>query len=398
MAQKTILLIVTGSIAAYKSLDLIRKIRSGGVAVRCVLTKAAQQFVTPFAASALSENPVYDDLWSLKDESEMGHIRLSREADLVVVAPASADIIAKMAAGLADDLASATLLASNKPIVVAPAMNTQMWNNPATQRNIKQLQKDGVKIIAPASGELACGEVGVGKMAEVDVIAQEIISTLHTQTYILSNCTAVVTAGATFEPIDPVRFLGNHSSGKQGYAIAEELAAAGAKVTLISGRTSLPDPVGVQVVRVTTALEMLAATEKNLPADIAVCAAAVADFRPKVVAESKIKKSEKTAPPVIELVENPDILKTISSHAKRPQIVVGFAAETENLLENARGKLLQKKCDLIVANDVAGGKVFEDDANEVWLVSYNTQEKWEKMSKQAVAKNIVEKIAEWIKK
>jgi len=401
MTQKTlpksVLLIITGSIAAYKSLELIRRLREAGLVVRCILTKAGAQFVTPLAVSALSENAVYGDLWSLKDESEMGHIRLSREADLVVVAPASADIIAKIAHGLADDLASAILLASNKPIIIAPAMNTQMWKNPATKRNIKQLQADGVKIIEPASGTLACGEIGVGKMAEAAVIAQEILSFFSAQHSALSTLNAIVTAGATFEAIDPVRFLGNRSSGKQGYAIAEKLTNYGAKVTLISGQTALSDVYGVKMVRVTSALEMLAAVENALPADIAVCTAAVADFRPKTTANQKIKKDGKNKPPPIELIENPDILKTIASHKKRPKLVIGFAAETGNLLQNAKEKLSKKGCDWILANDVSGGKVFESDENEIVLIDAQKSEKWEKMSKQEVAQKLVDKIVESIK-
>ena len=392
MAQKSVLLIITGSIAAYKSLDLIRKLREQGVIVRVILTKSGAQFVTTLSVSALAENQIYDDLWSLKDESEMGHIRLSREADLVVVAPASADIIAKMAHGLADDLASATLLASNKPILLAPAMNTQMWNNPATKRNIQQIRADGVKIIEPISGTLACGEVGAGRMAEVDTIVQAVLSFLNTRHLPLATYSAIVTAGATYEAIDPVRFLGNRSSGKQGYAIAEELANAGAKVTLISGQTSLPIPNGVNLVQVTSALEMLAAVEENLPVDIAVFAAAVADFRPKTVATNKIKKTAGVAPQAIELMENPDILKTISAHKNRPKLVIGFAAETENLLKNASEKLARKGCDWILANDVAGGKVFEEYANEITFIGKKNTEQWQKMSKKEVARKLVKKI------
>jgi phosphopantothenoylcysteine decarboxylase/phosphopantothenate--cysteine ligase len=439
MAQKSVLLIISGSIAAYKMLELIRRLRERGVVVRSILTKSGEKFVTPFSVAALSENPVYNDLWSLKDETEMGHIRLSREADLVVVAPASADIIAKMAQGLADDLASAALLANNKPLLVAPAMNSMMWQHPATRRNVKQLKEDGAEIIEPASGMLACGEVGAGRMAEVEIILQAILQKLEADNKHLSDClknpqhttpvipaqagiylqactngemdsrlrgndnnlglfiqsltgySAIVTAGPTFEAIDPVRFLGNHSSGKQGYAIAEAFAAAGAKVTLISGRTALPDPKGVTVLRVTSALEMLAAVEDNLPADIAVCAAAVSDFRPAIIGQNKIKKRVGETP-VINLVENPDILKTLSSHKNRPQLVIGFAAETENLVENAHEKLKRKGCDFILANDVSGGKVFEQDSNEILFVSEQKSENWGKMSKQEIARKLVDKI------
>lgn len=396
--QKNILLIITGSIAAYKALDLVRRLRERGVSVRCVLTKAGAEFVTPLSLAALSENEVYSDLWSLKDETEMGHIRLSREADLVVVAPASADIIAKMSGGFADDLASATLLASNKPILVAPAMNTAMWKNPATRRNIAQIKADGVQVVEPACGTLACGEVGAGRMADIDIILQSILSTLHTPHSTLSGKKAIVTAGATVEPIDPVRFLSNSSSGKQGYAIAAALAGAGAEVTLISGKAALSAPAGVKVKYVQTAQEMLAAVEESLPADIGVFTAAVADFRPRQVAGQKIKKTENSEPQAIELVENPDILKTISKHKNRPKIVIGFAAETENLLENAKAKLKKKGCDLIVANDVSGGKVFEEDANAVLLVSANTKEKWQKTSKTEVACKLVERITKELTK
>lgn len=392
--KKNILLIITGSIAAYKSLELISLLRKNGVGVRCVLTKAGAEFVTPLSLAALTENAVYDDLWSLKDEAEMGHIRLSREADLLVVTPASANIIAKMAAGFADDLASAVLLASNKPILLAPAMNTQMWNNAATKRNIKQLQVDGVKIIEPESGTLACGEVGVGKLADVEAIFQTILSSLTTYHLPLTTFKAIVTAGATYEAIDPVRFIGNRSSGKQGYAIAEELARAGAEVTLVSGVSSLADIAGVKMLRVTSALEMLEAVEAELPTDIGVFTAAVSDFRPKNPAKSKFKKTNASSVPEIELVQNPDILKTIATGKNRPKLLIGFAAETENLLENAKTKLVNKSCDFIIANDVAGGKGFDIDENQVVVVGKNITETWKKMSKQEVAKKLVEKIIE----
>lgn len=390
--KKSVLLIITGSIAAYKSLELIRRLRERELVVRCILTKAGEQFVTPLAVAALTENTVYNDLWSLKDETEMGHIRLSREADLVVVVPASADIIAKMANGLAGDLASATLLASNKPLLVVPAMNSMMWNHLATKRNIAQIKADGVHVIEPTSGTLACGEVGQGRMAEVDKIVETILSVLGTRLSVLSGKTAIVTAGATMESIDPVRFLSNHSSGKQGYAIAQALAKAGAKVTLISGQTSLPVPNNVKLVKVVSAQEMLAAVEKSLPADIAVFAAAVADFRPKEIAKNKIKKKAGTATPVLQLVENPDILKTIANHKKRPKLVIGFAAETENLLENATAKRKSKNCDWIVANDVSGGKIFDSENNEVVIISDKKPEYLPPMSKQDVARKLVERM------
>lgn len=391
--SKSILLIITGSIAAYKSLELIRRLKERGVLVRAVLTKSAEQFVTPLSVAALTENTVYNDLWSLKDETEMGHIRLSREADMVVVAPASADIIAKMAAGLADDLASATLLANNKPVMLAPAMNTVMWNNKATKRNIGQLKADGVHVIEPASGMLACGETGQGRMVEVDIIVETILSKFHTPNSTLYNRKALVTAGATLEAIDPVRFLSNRSSGKQGYAIAEALADAGVNVTLISGQVSLPVPQNVKLVQVTSAQEMLAAVEKTLPADIAVFTAAVADFRPEQASKSKIKKKAGSAAPVLQLVENPDILRTISNHKKRPKLVIGFAAETENLGKNAKEKRKTKNCDWILANDVSGGKVFDQENTDILFVNEKKSENWGKMSKQEVAKKLVDNIA-----
>ncbi len=391
--KKSILLIISGSIAAYKSLDIIRRLRENGVLVRCIVTKSGEQFVTPLSIAALTENTVYNDLWSLKDETEMGHIRLSREADLVVVAPASADIIAKMASGQANDLATATLLASNKPLLVAPAMNTMMWNHAATKRNLKQIKSDGAQIIEPASGMLACGEVGEGRMAAVETIVEKILEKLGTRYSVLGGLSAVVTAGATIEAIDPVRFLSNHSSGKQGYAVAQALADAGAKVTLISGKTNLPAPENVKLVNVTSAQEMLACVEKNLPADVAIFTAAVADFRPQTIAKNKIKKAAGKAAPKIEMVENPDILKTISNHKKRPKLVIGFAAETENLAKNAAAKRKNKNCDWILANDVSEGKVFDADNTEILFVSGSKNENWGAMSKQDVAKKLVEKIA-----
>lgn len=394
--KKSVLLIITGSIAAYKSLELIRRLRERGVVVRCILTKSAGQFITPLSVAALTENTVYNDLWSLKDETEMGHIRLSREADMVVVAPASADIIAKMANGFADDLASATLLAANKPLVVAPAMNGMMWDHPATRRNIERIKADGAQVIEPASGILACGETGKGRMAEVDTIAGTIFSALQTQNPKLRGCTAVVTAGPTFEAIDPVRFLGNRSSGKQGYAIAAAMAAAGAKVTLVSGWTCLAPPHGVEMVRVTSAREMLEAVEKKLPVDIGVFAAAVSDWRPQIVAENKLRKTAGEPAPVLPLVENPDILETISNHEKRPKLVIGFAAETENSRENlvkkADEKRKRKNCDWIVANDVSGGRHFDSETNEVVIITGGIPEYLPLMPKQEIANRLVDKI------
>lgn len=388
---RSIVLIISGSIAAYKSLDLIRRLREQGDMVRCIVTKGGQQFVTPMAVAALSEQPVYTELFSLKDEVEMGHIRLSREADVIVVAPASANMIAKMANGYADDMASATLLASNKPVLVAPAMNTQMWNHPATQRNVAQIQNDGAVIIDPASGMLACGEVGAGRMAEVDAILAAINVQLGTAAP-LAGKKALVTSGPTHEAIDPVRYIGNRSSGKQGYAVAQALAAAGAEVTLVSGPTALADPKGVKVIRITSADAMLAACEQALPVDIAVYAAAVGDWKPQAAA-NKIKKRSGQAAPALELVENTDILQRIANHpTQRPALVIGFAAETENVVEYATQKRVRKNADWIVANDVSGGKGFEVDDNQVVLVTAAGAEEWPLLSKQQVAQKLVENI------
>ena len=370
--QKSVLLIISGSIAAYKSLDLIRRLRERDIDVRCILTKGGAEFITPLSVSALSGNTTYTDLFSLKDEVEMGHIRLSREADVILVAPASANLLARMVHGSADDLASTTLLAANKPVLVAPAMNTQMWNHPATQRNITQLKQDGHIIIAPGAGMLACGEVGSGRMADVDVIVEAVLSSLREATATKQSSTgsprpvglamtgikALVTSGPTYEAIDPVRFIGNRSSGKQGHAIALALAEAGADVTLISGPTSLPDPLGVTTHHVTSADEMLKSCELALPVQIAVCAAAVADWKPSQPSIRKLKKNAAGTMPELHLIENPDILAHLSTHIQRPKLVVGFAAETEMVKENATKKLKYKGCDWIVANDVSDDKAF----------------------------------------
>jgi phosphopantothenoylcysteine decarboxylase / phosphopantothenate---cysteine ligase len=392
--RHSVLLIISGSIAAYKSLDVIRRLKERDIEVRCILTKGGEQFITPLSVASLSGNPVYNDLFSLTDEVEMGHIRLTREADLIVVAPASADLIAKMVHGQADDMASATLLAGNKKILVAPAMNTQMWQHPATQRNIRQLKADGAAIIEPGAGMLACGEVGAGRMAEPEVILQAILHELHTKSDpLLKGVKALVTSGPTREAIDPVRFIGNHSSGKQGHAIAAALAAQGASVTLVTGPTALPDPHGVTVKHITSAEEMLAACEKSLPVQVAVCAAAVGDWRPESAASSKIKKRGGTAAPVLALVENIDILHHIAHHArKRPKLVIGFAAETDNILKNASEKRKRKGCDWIVANDVSEGKGFNADDNEVTLVTAKKQETWPRQSKEAIAARLVQQI------
>lgn len=395
---KSVLLIISGSIAAYKSLDLIRRLRERDIDVRCILTKGGAEFITPLSVASLSESPVYSDLFSLKDETEMGHIRLSREATLVVVAPASADLMARMVQGKADDLATAALLAANKKILVAPAMNTEMWKKAATQRNIKQLMKDGVQIIEPGAGDLACGEKGEGRMAEVETIVAAILKHLAPKLP-LKGKTALVTSGPTHEAIDPVRYIGNKSSGKQGHAIATALAAEGAKVTLIAGPTALDDPKGVTVKHVTSAKEMLAACEKTLPVDIAVLTAAVGDWGIKAPAARKMKKNAGSAAPVLELVENTDILRHIAQHAKkRPDLVIGFAAETENVVENARDKRKRKGADWILANDVSEGKTFGADDNEVTLITAKGNESWPLMSKDAVAEKLVEKIISAMRK
>jgi phosphopantothenoylcysteine decarboxylase/phosphopantothenate--cysteine ligase len=390
---RRILLIIAGGIAAYKSLELIRRLRERGAAVRCILTDAARQFVTPLAVSSLSEDKVYADLFSLTDESEMGHIRLSREADLVVVAPATADLMARMAAGLADDLAATTLLASDKPVLIAPAMNAQMWAHPATAANLQTLAARGVLRVGPGAGELVCGEVGFGRMAEpAEILAA--ITAFFTPDRRLAGRRALVTSGPTREPIDPVRYLSNHSSGKQGHAIAAALAALGAETVLVSGPTQEATPPGVKLVAVETAAEMLAASEAALPVDIAVMAAAVSDWRVETAAAQKLKKEGKGAPS-LRLVENPDILATISHrHNDRPALVVGFAAETENIVANARLKLAKKGCDWILANDVSPGTgTFGGDRNTIHLVDRDGVEDWPVMTKQEVARRLVERIA-----
>ncbi|HKS88540.1 MAG TPA: bifunctional phosphopantothenoylcysteine decarboxylase/phosphopantothenate--cysteine ligase CoaBC [Stellaceae bacterium] len=390
---RRVLLIIAGGIAAYKSLELIRRLREQGAAVRCVMTDAARQFVTPLSVASLSEDKVYSELWSLTDESEMGHIRLSREADLVVVAPATADLIARMAAGIADDLAATTLLASDKPVLIAPAMNAQMWTHPATQANLATLKARGVLQVGPGAGELACGEVGFGRMAEpADILAA--ITRFFGASGQLAGRRALVTSGPTREPIDPVRYLSNHSSGKQGHAIAAALVALGAETVLVSGPTREPTPPGVRLVGVETATEMLAACEAALPVDVAVMAAAVSDWRVAQAAGQKLKKNGK-GPPALRLVENPDILATIAArHNDRPALVIGFAAETENILANARAKLAKKGCDWILANDVSPASgTFGGDRNTIRLVSADGLEDWPAMTKHEVAARLAERIA-----
>jgi phosphopantothenoylcysteine decarboxylase/phosphopantothenate--cysteine ligase len=393
--EKRILLIVGGGIAAYKSLELTRLLRKAGVAVRPILTRAGAEFVTPLSLSALAEDKVYSELFSLTDEAEMGHIELSRSADLVVVAPATADLMAKAANGLASDLASTTLLATDKAVLMAPAMNVRMWEHAATQRNLATLKADGVRFIGPDEGAMACGEYGPGRMAEPAAIFQAIMGMLASGRP-LAGKRAVLTAGPTVEAIDPVRLLTNRSSGKQGYAIASALAALGAEVTLVSGPTALPPPAGVARIDVESAREMLAACEAALPADIAVCVAAVADWRPESLGERKIKKGD-GGPPTITLTENPDILASLSKHAQRPRLVIGFAAETHDVEVNAKAKLARKGCDWIVANDVSIEGTMGGDQNAVAIVRKGGIERWERMAKAAVARRLAERIAEELK-
>ena len=392
LGDKQVLLIVGGGIAAYKALELTRLLRKAGVGVRPILTRAGAQFVTPLSLSALAEDKVYSELFNLTDEAEMGHIELSRSADLVVVAPATADLMAKAAGGLAGDLASTTLLATDKPVLMAPAMNVRMWEHAATRRNVARLKADGVLFVGPDEGAMACGEFGEGRMAEPPTILRAILATLGGGRP-LAGRRAVVTAGPTAEPIDPVRLITNRSSGKQGYAIAAALAALGAEVILVSGPVALPAPAGVRRIAVETARDMLAACEAALPADIAVCVAAVADWRPETVGSRKIKKGA-GGPPAITLVENPDILATLSKGQARPTLVIGFAAETDDLEANAQAKLIRKGCDWIVANDVSVAGTMGGDDNAVAIVSGQGIERWARMAKDEVARRLAARIAE----
>lgn len=391
---RRILLIISGGIAAYKSLELIRRLRDRGAAVRCILTKGGAQFVTPLAVAALSEEKVYQDLFSLTDEAEMGHIRLSREADLVVVAPATADLMAKMAAGLADDLATTALLATDKPVLIAPAMNTFMWGHAATQANLRTLAARGIRMVGPNAGDLACGETGAGRMAEVPEIIAAVDSYFNPAPKPLAGRRALVTSGPTHEPIDPVRYIANRSSGKQGHAIAAALAALGADVTLVSGPVALPDPEGVRVVKVESARQMLDACRAALPADIAVCAAAVADWRVEASGQ-KIKKTAGAAAPALTFTENPDILATLSAAGpNRPALVVGFAAETEQVLENATAKRARKGCDWILANDVSPATgTFGGDRNTLHLITAAATEEWPTLDKTEAAARLADRIA-----
>ncbi|KMO14659.1 bifunctional phosphopantothenoylcysteine decarboxylase/phosphopantothenate--cysteine ligase CoaBC [Methylobacterium indicum] len=394
---KRILLVIGGGIAAYKSLDLIRRLRERGASVRCVLTKGAQEFVTPLAAAALAGQRAHTDLFDRADEADIGHIKLARDADAVVVAPATANTLARMAGGHAPDLASTILLATTLPILIAPAMNVRMWLHPATQRNLALLTSDGVAVVGPNNGRMAEAETGPGRMAEPDEIADavEVLLVGPQEAKPLSGRHVLVTSGPTHEPIDPVRYLANRSSGKQGHAIAAAAAAAGARVTLVSGPVTLPDPPGVAVVRIETAREMLAAVEAALPADIAVFAAAVADWRPAAFGEEKIKKGPE-GPPPLALTENPDILATIAQRAHgRPPLVVGFAAETTDVIAHARAKIARKGCDLIVANDVSPATgVMGGDRNTVHLIGRDgSLETWPDLPKDEVARRLVSRLA-----
>ncbi len=400
LAGKSILLIVSGGIAAFKAPELIRRLREAGTRPTVVMTQAAKAFVTPLTLASLSGNKVYEDLFSLTDEIEMGHIELSRSADFVLVAPATANLMAKAANGLADDLASTLLLATDKAPVFAPAMNVRMWKHPATQKNLALLKAAGATILGPAEGEMACGEFGPGRLIEPIEIVQRLQEICkagrpNASVGLLSGRRVIVTAGPTREPLDPVRYISNKSSGKQGYAIAGAFAAAGAKTILVSGPVEIGPPPGVTVRKVETAVEMLEAVQSELPADIFIAAAAVADWRVKTAGQQKTKKGPK-GPPTFELVENPDVLATISHDVKnRPNLVVGFAAETENLVQNAQAKLKRKGCDLIVANDVgAEQEIFGGDRNRVVIVDGKGAEPWPQAGKDDVARRLVALVAE----
>jgi len=423
MTTPRILLIISGGIAAYKSLELVRLLRRKGVAVRAVLTESAKEFVTPLSLGVLTEDHVYGAMFDLKEEREIGHIQLSRQADLIVVCPATANIIARMANGLADDLASTILLATDKPVLTVPAMNVRMWHHPATQRNLATIRADGIAVMEPAEGDMACGEYGKGRLPEPDAIADEIMAMLTrpeekalplrqltdtTRTIVAPDLSGanlfgrhvLVTAGPTHEPIDPVRFIGNRSSGLQGFAIARAAAEAGARVTLVAGPVALPTPRGVTRVDVETAREMLAAVEAALPADVAIMVAAVADWRAADAAERKIKKDGSGAAPTLALLENPDILATLGQHPQRPRLLVGFAAETNDVVDHAVAKRARKGADWIVANDVstgeggAGAGVMGGADNAVHIVTAAGVESWPNMPKGAVARHLIERIAD----
>ncbi len=396
LAGRRILLIVAGGIAAYKALELIRLLRREGAAVRCVLTEGGAQFVTPLSLQALSEETVYTDLFLLTDESEMGHIQLSRAADLVVVVPASADILARMAAGMASDLATTVLLATDKPVLVAPAMNVRMWTHPATVANMAVLKARGVSVVEPEEGAMACGEWGPGRLAEPPRILARIAAMLAPLPQPLAGRHILVTSGPTHEPIDPVRYIANRSSGRQGHAIAAALAALGARVTLVSGPVTIAPPPGVRTVPVETAAQMLAACQAALPAEAAICVAAVADWRVATPRSGKIKKVAGADAPSLALIPNPDILASLSAPgAARPRLVVGFAAETDDLMANAAAKRDRKGCDWLVANDVSeAGGVMGGVENEVHLITAEGVEDWPRMAKEAVAERLAARIAQ----
>lgn len=397
MMNKSVLLIIGGGIAAYKSLELIRLLSKQGIRTRAILTKAAKEFVTPLSVASLTGEKVYDDLFSLTDEAEMGHIQLSRSADLLVVAPATADLMAKMVTGQATDLATTALLATDKPVLIAPAMNVRMWEHPATQRNLKTLKGDGIQTIGPDDGDMACGEYGPGRMAEPEAICNAIVTFFHSSAEKpLRGRKMLVTAGPTHEPIDPVRYIANRSSGKQGYAIAGALAELGAEVTLVSGPTRLETPHGVMRKSIESAKDMLDACKAALPVDGAIFAAAVADWRVETESNQKIKKRDGELPN-LSLAENPDILATISRlNSGRPALVVGFAAETEKLIDNGKAKLARKGCDWIVANDVGSGTgTFGGDDNQVFLLTRDSVEDWPKQSKEAVARSLADRISKY---
>ena len=411
--KSRILLIIGGGIAAYKSIELVRLLRKAGYVVRCVITRAGEQFVTPLTLAALSENKVHTSLFDLKDEVEMGHIQLSREADLVVVAPATADLLAKMAAGIADDLATTLLLATDKPVLAAPAMNVRMWLHPATQRNIATLRGDGVTVMAPDEGEMACGEYGPGRLPEPTAIKAAIDTALASAPTPIAltgqpdfaaenhrplfGRRILITAGPTHEPIDPVRYIANRSSGKQGFAIAAAAAEAGAEVLLIAGPVPLPTPPGVIRVDVETAVEMAAEVEAGLPVDAAIMVAAVADWRAADHAGQKIKKDGSGQVPPLALAENPDILAGLAKNSQRPPLLIGFAAETNDVIAHAQAKLARKGCDWIVANDVAADPMGGEN-NRVHIVSKDGVDSWDRLPKDAVARKLMEKIADELDK
>ena len=395
LLNKRILLIVGGGIAAYKTPELVRQLVKEGADVQCLLSKSGSEFVTALTLASVSGNKVYQNLFDLTDETEMGHIQLSRHADLVLVAPATANLMAKMAQGFANDLASTALLATDKPVMIAPAMNVRMWLHDATQRNLETLKNDGITIINPNEGDMACGETGPGRMAEPVEIMEAVAEALMPKGP-LKGLKALITAGPTHEPIDPVRYIANRSSGKQGYAIAEAIAGLGAETLLVSGPVNLPDPEGVRIIRVETALEMAAACEEALPSQIAIMTAAVADWRTTESAQEKIKKNIDNSPPSLELTENPDILAGLVAHTLRPDLIVGFAAETEQVMDHARAKFTRKGCDWLMANNVSPDTgVMGGDFNTIHFLTQISEESWELLSKQDVALRLADKIADY---